>query len=437
MSIFNALDTAVSGLNAQSSAFANISDNIANSQTTGFKGVDTDFINYLTESTPTVNESGSVVTLPQYTNNVQGSVNQSTNPLALAISGQGFFNVSTGSANAANTATTFASQQDYTRDGNFQVNAQGYLVNDAGYYLDGWPVNPATGVVNQTTLAPIQISQSTYQPIATSSINLSANLPATPASSPVTSEVNVYDAEGNEHTLDLSYTQNASNIWTLTLSSPDNTAGGSTTIGTAKLEFGTTSGNAVNPGTLGSITNATGALAATSYTAGGPAALTLSPNFGQGTQPIALNLGTFGGSTGLTQYAGTSYDLLGVTQNGVPQGSFSNVSINAQGNVVVNYTNGESETVAQVPITTFNAPDSLQSQNGQAYTATINSGTALNNAVGNNGSGSLIVGSLENSNVDIATEFTKLIVAQEAYDANAKVVTTADELATTTINMKQ
>lgn len=438
MSLFNALTTAVSGLSAQSAAFSNISDNIANSQTTGFKGVDTDFIDYLTESTPTLNESGSVATLPQYTNNVQGAITQSTDPLALAIRGQGFFDVSTGSSNAANSSTIFNAQQYYTRDGNFSVNAQGYLVNDAGYYLDGWNVDPTTGITNNTVLSPVQISQSTYQPVSTSNITLSANLPATPSgTAPITSQVNVYDSLGTEHALNFAYTQNASNDWTVTVSSPDNIAGGSTTIGTAELKFGSASGNAVPAGTIGSITNPTGVLSASGYANGGPATLTLSPDFGQGTQNITLNLGTYGGTSGLTQYAGTDFNLLGVTQNGMPQGSFSNVTIDKSGDVVVNYTNGQSQTVAQVPLTTFNAPDALQRQNGQAYTATSESGQPLTNAVGASGAGSLTVGSLESSNVDIATEFTKLITAQEAYSANAKVVTTADQLATTTINMKQ
>lgn len=438
MSLFNALTTAVSGLSAQSAAFSNISENIANSQTTGFKGVGTDFINYLTESTPTVNESGSVTTLPQYTNNVQGAITQSTDPLALAISGQGFFNVSTGSTNAADTSSSFSLQQYYTRDGNFSMNAQGYLVNDAGYYLNGWSVDPTTGITNNTSLAPIQLSQSTYQPVATSNITLSADLPATPSgSAPMTSQVNVYDSLGTEHALNFAYTQNAPSDWTVTVSSPDNIAGGSTTIGTAELKFGSTSGNPVPAGTIGSITNATGALSASGYASGGPATLTLSPDFGQGTQNMTLNLGTYGGTSGLTQYAGTGFNLLGVTQNGAPQGSFSNVTINNTGGVVVNYTNGQSQTVAQVPITTFNAPDALQSQNGQAYTANSESGQPVTNAVGANNAASLVVGSLESSNVDIATEFTKLITAQEAYSANAKVITTADQLATTTINMKQ
>ncbi len=438
MSIFNALNTAVSGLNAQSAAFTNISDNIANSQTTGYKGVDTDFINYLTESTPNINESGSVATLPEYTNNVQGAITQSTDPLALAVSGQGFFDVNTGTTNASGTATTFSGTQYYTRDGNFSVNSQGYLVNGPGYYLEGWPVNPSTGVVDQTSLAPIKISQSTYPPQATSNITLAADLPATPASAtPITSQINVYDSLGTEHALTMTYTQNSSNNWTVTLSSPDNTAGGSTTIGSAQITFGSASGNNVPAGTIGSITNTTGELTASAYADGGPATLTLSPNLGTGTQPITLDLGTYGGSTGLTQYAGTSYDLLGVTQNGAASGSFSNVSISQQGDVVANYTNGQSQTIAQVPITTFNAPDALQSQNGQAYTQTLESGDPLTNAAGANSAGSLVVGSVEDSNVDIATEFTKLIVAQEAYSANAKVVTTADQLATTTIDMKQ
>jgi flagellar hook protein FlgE len=438
MSLFGALTTAVSGLSSQSAAFSNISDNIANSQTTGYKGVDTDFINYLTESTPTLNESGSVVALPQYTNSVQGAITQSTDPLALAISGQGFFAVSeaTGTSPTNSTDTSFDAQQYYSRAGDFSANADGYLVNGSGDYLDGWAVNPTTGIVNQTALAPIQISQNTFQPVATTTINLSADLPATPAANtPVTSQINVYDALGTQHTLTFNYTQNSANNWTVTVTCPDNTP--TTTIGSADINFGTGSGNNVPAGTIGSITNATGALAGSGYSAGGAATLTLSPNLGQGTQPITLNLGTFGGSTGLTQYAGTAFNLLGITQNGVPQGSFSNVTFNDQGGVVVNYTNGQSQTIAQVPLTTFNAPDALQNQNGQAFTATTASGNPLTNAIGSNGAGSLIVGSTEGSNVDIATEFTKLIVAQEAYSANAKVVTTADQLATTTIDMKQ
>jgi flagellar hook protein FlgE len=139
----------------------------------------------------------------------------------------------------------------------------------------------------------------------------------------------------------------------------------------------------------------------------------------------------------VTQYAGTAYNLQGISQDGVPPGSFSGVTTQANGDVVVNYNNGQTRTIAQVPLVTFNAPDSLQGQNGQSFTTTTASGNALADAVNTNGAGSLVVSSVEGSNVDIATEFSQLIIAQQAYSANAKVVTTANDMLESTINMKQ
>jgi flagellar hook protein FlgE len=184
MSLFGAMNTAISGLTAQSSAFSNISDNVANSQTVGYKRVDTNFIDYLTTSTTTENDSGAVVATPDYVNNVQGTITQTDNPLGLGIAGQGFFAVSQQSGEV-NNIPTFDPQQYYTRAGDFQMNKNGYLVNSAGNYLNGWPVtiDPNTGspVVNQNTLTPIQVTQTVYNPVPTSTVTLSANLPATPA----------------------------------------------------------------------------------------------------------------------------------------------------------------------------------------------------------------------------------------------------------------
>ena len=179
MSLFGALNTSVSGLSAQSAAFSNISDNVANSQTVGYKEVDTEFIDYLTDSTAEENDPGAVVTRPDYTNADQGTITQSSNPLALAVSGQGYFAVSeTTGISSSNANPTFSNQTYYTRDGNFQMDESGYLVNDAGEHLQGWPVNSTTGVANQSELAPIQVSQSQFAPVATTSVDLSANLPA-------------------------------------------------------------------------------------------------------------------------------------------------------------------------------------------------------------------------------------------------------------------
>ena len=107
------------------------------------------------------------------------------------------------------------------------------------------------------------------------------------------------------------------------------------------------------------------------------------------------------------------------------------------GDVQVNYDNGQSRTIARVPVVTFNDPNALQRQDGQAFTATIESGDPLTQDAGTNGAGGIVTSSVENSNVDIATEFTKLIVAQRAYSANTKMVTTADELLQQTLDMKR
>ncbi len=597
MSLFGAINTAVSGLTAQSTSFGNISEDVANSQTVGFKRVDTSFTDYLTTSTATNNVPGAVVASPDYVNNIQGTVTQTDNPLGLAIAGHGFFAVSqpTGSANGV---TTFNPQQFYSRAGDFTMNARGYLVNSAGQYLNGWSVNSTTGVADQNGLVPIQVNQSTYNPVATQNVTLAANLPATPAkgtattASPLSSQITVYDSLGTAHSVTLNWTQavNASgqdvpNTWNVQIQVPDaasTLADGKTlnfqNAGEATVTFGApsgaTAGTTLPPaGTVDSVTpvsivgsettaqsqsvatntthsvtitpagtvptvytltdddgtgSATGlttttitvpaggtpgnplvpvvsapAIAATtsgiasntttkavgadgtvvytktnnSGTAGtfniappaqdpgtgtsvvtitippaggvlggggayspnatsqGAAGLSFTTNFGSGNQTINLNLGSYGGTTGVTQFAGSAYSLLGLTQDGVAPGSFSGVTTQANGNIVVNYNNGQTKTIAQVPLVTFNAPDALQSQNGQSFTATPGSGSPLAVAAGTNGAGNLVTGSVEGSNVDIATEFSNLIVAQQAYSSNAKVVTTANTMLQVTLQM--
>ena len=225
MSLFGAMNTAISGLNAQSNAFGNISDNVANTQTIGYKRVDTSFIDYLTTSNASVNDPGSVVARPDYVNNVQGTVTQSDNPLGLAIAGQGFFAVSQ-KTGEANNLPTFNPQQYYTRAGDFQMDKNGYLVNSANEALNGWPVY-RNGVVNQNTLAPIQVTQTVYNPVATSTVTLSANLPATPdtgtTTTPISSNIDVYDALGTVHTVTLNWTLNpaVANNWTVSIAMPD------------------------------------------------------------------------------------------------------------------------------------------------------------------------------------------------------------------------
>ncbi len=282
------------------------------------------------------------------------------------------------------------------------------------------------GNINRNALVPIQVNQSGDQPVPTSKVALSANLPpggGTPPA-PISSSVSVYDAQGQLHQLTLSFTPGATNTWSLAVADDKGNA-----IGAATLTFGA-------DGTLASITQGS----PPSTTSSGVANVNLStlyPASGGGTQSIALGLGTIGGTNGLTQFAGNTYTLNSLTQDGVPPGSFSGLSTTSAGDVIINYTNGQSRTVARVPVVTFSAPDALQRQNGQSFTATVDSGAPLAHDAGTGGAGGIVTSSIEASNVDISTEFTKLIVAQQAYSASAKLVTTANDMLQTTINMKQ
>lgn len=435
MSLFGAMSTAISGLSAQSSAFGNISDNVANSQTVGFKRIDTSFVDYLTTSTANANDSGAVVARPDYVNSVQGTISQTDNPLGLAIAGQGFFPVSQQNGEV-NNQPTFSPQQFYSRAGDFKMDKNGYVVNSAGDFLNGWSVDPTSGAVNRNALAPIQVSQTVFNPIASTQVTLSANLPATPAAgAAISSQIQVYDGLGTAHTVSLDWTQIAANDWTVAVNVPDDTIAAAR--GTAEVVFGATSGNGVPDGTVGAIKNPTGSVTSAGYAAATPAAMSFIADFGSGPQTIQLDLGTYGLADGVTQFAGTQYSLRGLTQNGVPPGSFSSLATRATGDLVVNYDNGQSRVIARTPVITFNNPDALQRQDGQSFTATVESGTPLAEDAGTNGAGNLVTGSVESSNVDIAREFTKLIVAQRAYSANTKMVTTADELLQQTIDMKR
>ncbi len=420
MSLLGAMNTAVSGLSAQSAAFSNISDNVANSQTTGFKGTDTSFIDYLTTSSATQNQSGSVATRPDYTNDVQGSISTSTDATAMAIDGQGFFAVSQATGTTTAGSTLFNPTTEYTRDGDFTLNKSGYLVNSAGEYLNGWQAD-ATGAVAQGSVSPIQVNQSQDQPVATSTVSLSANLPAGSTSTSDSSQTTVYDAQGGTHTMSLAWSPGtAANTWNLTVS----TDGTAAATGVASFD---------STGVLQSFTPTTGGTAESGT--GTPATLSVTPSYGGA--PISVGLGTIGSSDGVTQFAGTSYNPRSIDQNGVAAGNFSSITIQSNGNVVANYDNGQTRTLAQVPVVTFADPDALQRQNGQAFTATVNSGSAQAQTQNGNGAGSLVVGSTEGSNVDIAAELSKLIVAQQAYSANAKMITAANQLLQTTIDMKQ
>ncbi|MGI3778155.1 MAG: flagellar hook protein FlgE [Janthinobacterium lividum] len=420
MSLFGALNTAVSGLTAQSAAFTNISDNVANSQTIGFKGVNTSFIDYLSSSTAQENQSGSVATRPAYQNNVQGAIESSSDTTALAISGQGFFQVSTQSGTTTAGVPILNATPEYTRTGDFTVDKAGYMVNSAGGFLNGWPVD-AGGNVIQGALTPVRIDKSQNPPVATANVVVASNLPKGGTTSDTT-QVTGYDTAGATHILALTWAPvgGASTDWTLSVAQD---GGASNNVGTASF----------NPnGTIAGFTPSGGGAPLTGA-ATGEQGVSVTTTWG----PVALNLGTAGKSDGVTQFAGLPYASRSITADGVTAGNYTGVAIQSDGSVTATYDNGTTRTLAQVPVVTFANANGLQRQNGEAFTVSAASGQALVNVQNANGAGSLDVGSTEDSNVDIATQLTKLIVAQQAYGANAKVITAANQLLTTTINTIQ
>ncbi|MFB9969011.1 flagellar hook protein FlgE [Pseudoroseomonas cervicalis] len=432
MSLNGSLYAATSGLGAQTAAITNVSNNVANSQTTGYKRVDTAFAEQLSQSTARLNGSSTVSAAPVATVSRGGDISQVENPLALAISGNGLFAVSRPAGTDANGNTVFSPTQFYTRNGDFSKTAEGYLVNTSGYALEGWPV--ANGAVNRGQLGLIQVDEAPYAPEATTQIGIGANLPASGTETSYSTQVPVYDNLGIARSVTLNWTKTGDYQWQVNVVGPD----GTTSAGTATLNFGdgAGTGNGMPSGTLDSITNATGALAASGFNGQGSAAtLTVGDLFGAGSQPVAISLGTFGSTQGVTQYAGATYQQNSVTANGAAPGAYTGVGIKENGEVVVSYDNGKSRTIAQVPIVTFQNADGLQREDGQAFTATQAAGQFRVLAAGEQGTGTLATSSIEASNVDITSEFSKMIVAQRAYSANSRVLSTVSGLMSETVDM--
>lgn len=457
MGMFGALNSAVSGLRAQAFAMENISGNIANSQTIGFKRIDTTFADLVTGagSSSKNQTSGMVLANSRSTNTVQGDIQASDNATYMAINGDGYFVIST-KVSEVDGNPVFSGFDLYTRRGDFEMDKNGYLVNGSGYYLKGLIVDPTTGNAAGSVPQVIRLSTDFLQAEATTNVEYRANLPATPFTShydPTVPNSELLDATG----------------W-----ATDPTAGGDGTVLGADVPAfldSTISGYAAtmydangvpvsvqfrwakidsvanggadtwnlfyqvnsNPGAtdvawqnVGTdyIFDSAGQLnpPVTSITLSG-----LTTN-GVTVGDVTVNHGT----GGITQYhdANGSASLTTLSQNGSPSGQLIGVQINDGGKVVANYSNGKTVTLALIPLATFNADGALQRLDGGAYSSTEESGNAILS------SGSGIVGqSLESSNTDIADEFSKLIVTQQAYSANTRIISTADDMLKEILNI--
>lgn len=233
MSIFGSMTTAVLGLSAQSKALGHISDNIANASTVGYKRVNTAFETLVLQSNERLHAPGGVTAAPIFMNNIQGNLTQVQSPTNAAIQGQGFFSVSKlsrgltgpgqqGETVQTQTGTLNADNVYYTRVGDFELDKNRYLVNSAGFALNGWIVDDVTGQLKKDVVQPLQVNTLTDKPQSTNSITLGANLPATPTPGvPIpSSSIQVYDTQGNARTIQFDWRQDASNAWRLGIVAP-------------------------------------------------------------------------------------------------------------------------------------------------------------------------------------------------------------------------
>lgn len=399
MSLFGSLYTSVSGLSAQSQALSMISDNIANTSTIGYKSNSAQFSSMVMQtSAGSQYSSGSVQTNTIQNINQQGLLQQTQSSTDLAISGSGFFVVQPSSQSGAGAV--------YTRAGSFTENSLGYLVNTAGFYLMGWPLSTSGALPTATdtvqSLQPVNLSNFATSLARTSSASFNLNLDATdavPASgNNFSRSLTVYDSLGGAQNIDLAFTKTGTNAWTLTA-----TGGSPLTTATQALTF-------ASDGSLATPASGTVSL--------GPI------NWGNGSatnQTIDIDIAN------LTQQS-APYSVGSATQDGVPFGNRSGVSVDKDGNVIASYTNGQTRKIFQLPIATFAAPSQLSNASGNVYEQTLASGPYYLNQAGSGGAGIIAPSSLEQSNVDLATEFSNMIVTQQAYAANSKVISTTNQM---------
>ena len=424
MSILGAMYAAVSGLNANSNALGIISDNIANANTVGYKGTSTDFLTLVTQSGSSNQYSpGGVETHPSYNISQQGAIQSATSPTDLAVAGGGFFVVNSAPAGNGGTGTV-----SYTRAGNFTVDANGNLVNSAGLYLQGQTLtaaqsqaiaNGAAPTLPGTTLGALQtinVNGISGTATPTSAVTIAANLPANAGGTAQTMTVPVYDSLGVEHEMTLTFTPSGTaNQWDVGASF---TNAGTTT---ATIAAGDNVVQFNSDGTLNA--------AATTFNAANALSVAWDPTVTGATSPqtVSFNLGSNGGTNGLSQL-GSNFAVNSITQDGVQLGSFSSISVGQNGLVTANFSNGLSRAIAILPLATFENPDGLAPASGDAFLSTADSGLPLLAQPGTGAAGQIQASSLENSTVDIANEFSQLIVTQNAYQANSKVISVSDQM---------
>ncbi len=445
MGIFGAMQTAVSGMSAQAFALENISGNIANSQTIGYKRIDTSFEDMIPDLSLSARITGGVNASSLATNSVAGAFKSTGINSNIALSGDGYFATSQRTTTTSG-ASSFGSSPYFTRRGDFALDKNKNLVNGAGYYLMGYTVDPTSGMANSGVPTTIQLPTGDMAPKATSTITYQGNLPSTPsnpantanalpagvatnltATPPVVAttysannestllnasiaggSVTVYDAKGTPATLQTRWVKNASNTYDLYYEN-DSKANGTSPKWTFLQNFQfDNSGNMTVPATP---------------------KVTISGLSIDGTSlgSIAVDF------TGMSQYGDTSgqFRTTNIAQDGYSSASLTGVYFGDKGRVYAQYSNGLQQPVADIAVAKFNGGQALKRLDGGVYQQSDQSGDPIYGA----GDSNILVGGLEASNADISQEFSLMIATQQAYSANAKVITAAQQMMTEAVNV--
>lgn len=403
----------LSGLNAASKSLDVIGNNVANASTVGFKMSEAEFAdvfaNSLNGSTGTQVGIGTTVrTISQQFS--QGNITVTNNPLDIAINGKGFYRMS------HNGAIT------YSRNGQFQLDKDGYIVNSDKARLTGYVLGPA-GRLDTAAPAELRISASDSTPSATSALDATVNLDSReqhlgmafalndPDTYNNSTSVATYDTLGNAHTLSLYFARRDpavagdENAWDV---------------------YGASDGSLIGGGALGVLRfDGSGLLTGASALSVGPIAVST----GAAAMSYTIDF------AGTTQF-GSAFGVNALSQDGYTSGRLSGLSVAADGTIQGRYTNGQSATLGQVTLANFSNPQNLQPTGSNSWAETAESGAPL---VGPPGSGSLGVlqsAAVEDSNVDLTAELVNMITAQRVYQANAQSIKTQDAVMQTLVNLR-
>lgn len=416
--MLQAMLAGVASIKAQQTRMNVIGNNLANVNTTAYKGSRVTFQDMLAQtvrgaSRPTAALGGTnaiqfglgVLVAGTDISQEQGSLNATNRPTDFAIQGNGFFLVSNGDRLA------------YTRDGSFDLDAAGDLVHRAtGERLMGWTADPATGEID--TNRPVSPNSALTVPIGartavqeTTNISWAGNLDSraftTPGTATTSSIVRVYDSLGGSHDITVTLTETATaNEWDWSIAGD----GITTATGSGTLTFDPSNGRLLT---------------------GSPGAITVTPAAASGVPAFNIDM-----DFNVSQLA-TEMQVQASSQNGFEPGSLSSFSVNPDGVVVGLYTNGLTRPLGQIAMAIFPNPNGLERQGSNLWRNTDNSGIPVVGTPRSGGRGQVNSGFIEQSNVDIGNEFTELIVTQRGFQANTRVVTTVDEMLQDLINMKR